>query len=149
MNDKELWELMSIICEGQNSEQRRKVEQYITDLQKETERLQEELKDLNRILCVWNSRKLINKFNKEYDKEDLEKNPNREYVVIYPDAEEVYKRYYKQKAIIKEVREKIKGVKKINNEVYKQTDMLERFYSRKWCNDKMDNFLEILDKENK
>ena len=51
--------------------------------------------------------------------------------------------------IIKEVREKVKGVKKINNEVYKQTDMLERFYSRKWCNDEMDSFLEILDKENK
>ena len=39
MNDKELWELMSIISEGQDSEQRRKVEQYITDLQKEIERL--------------------------------------------------------------------------------------------------------------
>ena len=41
MNDKELWELMSIICEGQDSEQRRKVEQYITDLQKEIERQKE------------------------------------------------------------------------------------------------------------
>lgn len=40
MSDKELWELMSIICEGQDSEQRRKIEQYITDLQKEIERLQ-------------------------------------------------------------------------------------------------------------
>ena len=39
MSDKELWELMSIICEGQDSEQRRKVEQYITDLQREIERL--------------------------------------------------------------------------------------------------------------
>ena len=39
MSDKELWELMSIICEGQDSEQRRKVEQYITDLQKEIDRL--------------------------------------------------------------------------------------------------------------
>ena len=48
---------------------------------------------------------------------------------------------------IKQVREKVKGVKIINNEVYKQTDMLERFYSRKWCNDEMDSFLEILDKE--
>ena len=52
-------------------------------------------------------------------------------------------------SIIKEVREKVNGIKEVNNEVYKQTDMLERFYSRKWCNDKMDNFLEILDKENK
>lgn len=39
MNDKELWELISIISEGQDSEQRRKVEQYITDLQKEIDRL--------------------------------------------------------------------------------------------------------------
>lgn len=39
MSDKELWNLISIISEGQDSEQRRKVEQYITDLQKEIERL--------------------------------------------------------------------------------------------------------------
>jgi hypothetical protein len=45
MNDKELWELMSIICEGQDSEQRRKVEQYITDLQKEIERLNNIIND--------------------------------------------------------------------------------------------------------
>lgn len=43
MSDKELWELISIICEGQDSEQRRKVEQYITNLQKENERLVNEL----------------------------------------------------------------------------------------------------------
>ena len=41
MNDKELWELMSIICEGQDSEQRRKVEQYITDLQQENKKQKE------------------------------------------------------------------------------------------------------------
>lgn len=46
MSDKELWELMSIICEGQDSEQRREVEQYITDLQKEIERLNNKLKDI-------------------------------------------------------------------------------------------------------
>ena len=45
MNDKELWELMSIICEGQDSEQRRKVEQYITDLQQEIERLNNIIKE--------------------------------------------------------------------------------------------------------
>ena len=39
MNDKELWKLISVISEGQDSEQRRKVEQYITDLQKEIDRL--------------------------------------------------------------------------------------------------------------
>ncbi len=41
MNDKELWELMSIICEGQDSEQRRKVEQYITDLRQENKKQKE------------------------------------------------------------------------------------------------------------
>lgn len=53
------------------------------------------------------------------------------------------------KSIIRRAKEKVKSVKEINNEIYKQTDMLERFYSRKWCNDVMDNFLEILgsDKE--
>ena len=108
---------------------------------KEIEKLKEELKDLNRILCVWNSRELINKFNKEYDKEDLEKNPNREYVVIYPDAEEVYKRYYKQKAIIKEVREYIE-----NNKIY--TNEKQEAYTLKntWYGIEL---LGILEKENK
>jgi hypothetical protein len=51
VSDKELWELMSIISEGQDTEQRRKVEQYITDLQKEIENLKEQqqvLYDANR-----------------------------------------------------------------------------------------------------
>lgn len=50
MNDKELWELMSIICEGQDSEQRRKVEQYITDLQKEIERLHSIIKEVRELI---------------------------------------------------------------------------------------------------
>ena len=53
------------------------------------------------------------------------------------------------KSIIRRTKEKVKGVKEINNEVYKQTDMLERFYSRKWCNDEMNDILEILEKESK
>ena len=66
---------------------------YITNLQ-------EEYEELNGIFGTWNSRKLIKKFNKEYDKEDKRKNPNRNYVAIYPDAEEVYKRYYDYKSRI-------------------------------------------------
>ena len=50
MNDKELWELISIISEGQDSEQRRKVEQYITDLQKENEQLIINLNALTHLL---------------------------------------------------------------------------------------------------
>lgn len=48
--------------------------------------------------------------------------------------------------IIKEVRKNVKGIKKINNEVYKQIDILESFYSRKWCEDITNDILEILDK---
>lgn len=53
MSDKELKELMSIICEGQDSEQRRKVEnfieyqvQLIDSLDKEIERLNNDIKEL-------------------------------------------------------------------------------------------------------
>lgn len=53
MSDKELWELMSIICEGQDSEQRRKVEnfieyqvQLIDSLDKEIERLNSIIKEV-------------------------------------------------------------------------------------------------------
>lgn len=70
------------------------------------------------------------------------------YKILCEERAEQLKEIEKLKSIIKEVREKVKGVKKINNEVYKQTDMLERFYSRKWCNDEMDSFLDILDKKN-
>ena len=50
MSDKELWELISIISEGQDSEQRRRVEQYITDLQKEIQRLNNIINELEKYL---------------------------------------------------------------------------------------------------
>lgn len=46
MSDKELWELISIISEGQDSEQRRQVEQYITDLQKEIDQLNNKINSI-------------------------------------------------------------------------------------------------------
>ena len=70
----------------------------LNKLSDEIIKLEEENEELNGIFGTWNSRKLIKKFNKEYDKEDKNKNPNRDYVAIYPDAEEVYKRYYDYKS---------------------------------------------------
>lgn len=55
MSEEELWELISIVSEGQDSEQRRKVEQYITDLQKEIERLNKLLDETR-----------LSELNKEY-----------------------------------------------------------------------------------
>lgn len=81
MNDKELWELMSIICEGQDSEQRRKVEQYITDLQKEIERLNNLLKETSQTLSEQTTKaitlksenerlnNIINDFEEELERE--------------------------------------------------------------------------------
>ena len=84
---------------------------YITNLQ-------EEVEDLRRIFGTWNNRKLIKKFNKEYDKEDKNKNPNRNYVAIYPDAEEVYKRYYDYKSRNEKAIEYIKKCTSENDEDY-------------------------------
>lgn len=60
----------------------------------ENQQLKEEF---DRMFAIYHSRKLIKKFNDEYDEEDKMKNPNRDYACVCPDAEEVYKRYYKLK----------------------------------------------------
>ena len=82
-------------------------------LEKENQQLKEEF---DRLFAVYHSRKLIKKFNDEYDEEDKMKNPNRDYACICPDAEEVYKRYYELKEqlhqkedIINKAREFAKG----------------------------------------
>lgn len=62
--------------------------------------LKEEIKVLELTIGLRQTRNLIHKFDKEYDEEDKRKNPNRDYAGIMPDAEEVYKRYYKQQEII-------------------------------------------------
>lgn len=87
------------------NENRRK----IGNLRKQNKELKEQNKELELIVGLRQKRNLISKFDKEYDKEDKEKNPNRDYACVIPDAEVVYQRYYKQKEVIEEVREYIKS----------------------------------------
>lgn len=82
-------------------------EQKYNELLKENQQLKEENEELKFIVGLRQKRNLIRKFDKEYDAEDKEKNPNRDYAGITPDAEVVYQRYYKQKEVIEEVREYI------------------------------------------
>lgn len=72
------------------------VEEY-RKLQQEKQQLKQDIEELNLIVGIRQKRNLISKFDKEYDEEDKKKNPNRDYVGITPDAEEVYKRYYELK----------------------------------------------------
>ena len=65
----------------------------------ENQQLKEEF---DRMFAIYHSRKLIKKFNDEYDEEDKMKNPNRDYACVCPDAEEVYKRYYELKEQLKQ-----------------------------------------------
>ena len=71
--------------------------ELIRDLSKENKELKKQLEELESIVGLRQKRNLINKFNKEYDEEDKKKNPNRSHAEIIPDAEEVYRRYYKMK----------------------------------------------------
>ena len=95
--------------------------------------LKEENEELKFIVGLRQKRNLIRKFDKEYDAEDKKKNPNRAYARIMPDAEVVYRRYYKQKEVIEEVRKAIKHYSS-----YKSDSGLTEYY--------MNDLLQILDK---
>lgn len=60
--------------------------------------LQEDLEDYERIFDIWNKRKLINKFNKEFSKKKVkeERVKGNKIVGAIPDAEYVYKKYYEK-----------------------------------------------------
>ena len=86
-------------------------------LRKENQQLKEEF---DRMFAIYHSRKLIKKFNDEYDEEDKMKNPNRDYACVCPDAEEVYKRYYKLKEQLQQKEDIINKAKEYieNNPLY-------------------------------
>ena len=89
----------------------------LLDKERENTELKEEF---DRMFAVYHSRKLIKKFNDKYDEEDKMKNPNRDYACIYPDAEEVYKRYYELKEQLQQKEDIINKAKKyIKNNSHK------------------------------
>ena len=75
-------------------------EKSYAGLCKENQKLKEEIKQLELIVGLNQKRKLISKFDKEYNEDNKKKHPNENHAEIMPDAEEVYKRYYKQKEVI-------------------------------------------------
>lgn len=83
----------------------------------ENQQLKEEF---DRMFAIYHSRKLIKKFNDEYDEEDKMKNLNRDYACVCPDAEEVYKRYYKLKEQLQQKEDIINKAKEYieNNPLY-------------------------------
>ena len=117
-------------------------------LQQENQQLKEEF---DRMFAIYHSRKLIKKFNDEYDEEDKTKNPNRDYACVCPDAEEVYKRYYKLKEQLKQKEDIINKAKEyiINNSLYEEEydyDYEENIYLSGIHDDDVSRILlEILD----
>ncbi len=100
------------------------------DLLKENQELKKQLEELEFIVGLRQKRNLISKFDKEYDEEDLKKNPNRDYVVIMPDAEEVYRRYYAMKNQQKEFINYLKSMlenEKDNFSVARVKDVLLKY----------------------
>ncbi len=77
-------------------------------MQNDKRELAETVYELECHLGLRHSRELIKKFDEEYDTEDLILHPDRTYAGIMPDAEEVYRRYYKQKKILQNLVEFIK-----------------------------------------
>lgn len=119
------------------------LDNYIDKLEQENKQLKEQF---DRMFAIYHSRKLIKKFNDEYDEEDKMKNPNRDYACVCPDAEEVYKRYYELKEqlqqkedIINKAKEYIKNHKRnlIHEITHEEYEMLDE--------ENIVNLLEILD----
>ena len=106
----------------------------------ENKELKEEVKEYEYIFNTMHQRELINKFDKEYSKEAVKKakQEGRQIAGAYPDAEEVYKRYYDQKDRIDKANKEIKEL----YELYKD----DNCYT---IGDKLENVLIILkgDKE--
>lgn len=90
------------------------------------EQLEEAEKDYDRIFGLWHNRKLIKKFDDEYNEEDKKKNPNRNYAYIMPDAEEVYKRYYELKEQLQQKEDVINKAKEKNKQIIKDTKSFYR-----------------------
>lgn len=118
MKEKSIYNLiLSSILENDNlsAKTKGKCLNYINNLKNDNENLKQELQEeiefCDTMFSLTNKRKFIRKFNKEFDKEDKKKNPNRDYYCVYPDAEEVYKRYYnlkdKHRKLIKDLRDYI------------------------------------------
>ena len=108
----------------------------LEDLTKEYYLENQQLKEeFDRMFAIYHSRKLIKKFNDEYDEEDKMKNPNRDYACVCPDAEEVYKRYYELKEQLKQKEDIINKAKEFAKEHIFQFDGDKDF----------DALLEILD----
>lgn len=92
MNKEELIGKLNMIYAGDKNALNELIDCY--------ERLKEEIKELELIVGLKQKRKLINRFDKEYNEENKKKHPNENHAEIMPDAEEIYKRYYKQKEAI-------------------------------------------------
>lgn len=120
------------------------VKQYIKDLIEENQQLKEQLQqqeeEYDRMFALWHSRKLIKKFDDEFDEEDKKKNQNRDYACICPDAEEVYKRYYELKEQLKQKEDIINKAKDLIESYY---DFMEEEYDFKYFDGY--KLLEILD----
>ena len=104
------------------------------------EQLQQQEEEYDRMFALWHSRKLIKKFDDEFDEEDKKKNPNRDYACICPDAEEVYKRYYELKEQLKQKEDIINKAKDLIESYY---DFMEEEYDFKYFDGY--KLLEILD----
>lgn len=114
------------------------------------EQLQQQEEEYDRMFALWHSRKLIKKFDDEFDEEDKKKNPNRDYACICPDAEEVYKRYYELKEQLKQKEDIINKAKEKNKQIIKDTKSFyrptsDRIYSGDCLIELATENIEILD----
>ena len=115
-------------------------EDLINENQQLKEQLQQQEEEYDRMFALWHSRKLIKKFDDEFDEEDKKKNPNRDYACICPDAEEVYKRYYELKEQLQQKEDIINKAKDLIESYY---DFMEEEYDFKYFDGY--KLLEILD----
>ena len=118
----------------------------LNEKKEEIRNLKSELKEYKNIMEIGRKREYHSKFLKDFQ-EERGKN-------VFPDHDEIYKRYDKQKeiierlnSIIKEVREFVE--KRKDTQMFRKNDLKEVQTNIDIVLEQYDDILEILDKENK
>lgn len=111
ISKEEIEELKSLLFKDQLTQHgKRKLIEYIEQLENKVREQEENIEDYERILDIFDKR--------EYRKKYLEERRKEEKGLLYPDADEIYKKYYELKEDKQKLIDKLEKRRKQNNDRY-------------------------------